>query len=72
MKAPLGSSSSERSFTVHFVHIHRYDVRWEYSDVKWASDSRWDVFLYATDEQARAGRSWGLDGRVVTGLVCRN
>ena len=28
-----------------------YDVRWEYSDVKWAS--RWDVYLYATDEQAR-------------------
>ena len=26
-----------------------YDVRWEYSDVKWAS--RWDVYLYATDEQ---------------------
>ena len=24
-------------------------VRWEYSDVKWAS--RWDVYLYATDEQ---------------------
>ena len=24
-------------------------MRWEYSDVKWAS--RWDVYLYATDEQ---------------------
>ena len=29
--------------------IFTYDVRWEYSDVKWAS--RWDVYLYATDEQ---------------------
>jgi len=26
-----------------------YDVRWEYSEVSWAS--RWDVYLYATDEQ---------------------
>ena len=26
-----------------------YDVRWEFSEVKWAS--RWDVYLYATDEQ---------------------
>lgn len=29
--------------------VWTYDVRWEYSDVKWAS--RWDVYLYATDEQ---------------------
>ena len=29
--------------------LFTYDVRWEYSDVKWAS--RWDVYLYATDEQ---------------------
>jgi len=29
--------------------IFTYDVKWEYSDVKWAS--RWDVYLYATDEQ---------------------
>uniref|UniRef100_A0A7S4BFB6 Transmembrane 9 superfamily member n=1 Tax=Chrysotila carterae TaxID=13221 RepID=A0A7S4BFB6_CHRCT len=29
--------------------IWTYDVSWEYSDVKWAS--RWDVYLYATDEQ---------------------
>jgi len=29
--------------------VFTYDVRWEYSDVKWAS--RWDVYLYATDEQ---------------------
>lgn len=26
-----------------------YDVKWEPSEVKWAS--RWDVYLYATDEQ---------------------
>jgi len=26
-----------------------YDVRWEFSEVAWAS--RWDVYLYATDEQ---------------------
>ena len=30
--------------------LFTYDVRWEYSDVKWAS--RWDVYLYATDEQS--------------------
>ncbi|KAG8457352.1 hypothetical protein KFE25_014081 [Diacronema lutheri] len=29
--------------------VWSYDVQWEYSDVKWAS--RWDVYLYATDEQ---------------------
>jgi transmembrane 9 superfamily member 2/4 len=29
--------------------VWTYDVKWEYSDVKWAS--RWDVYLYATDEQ---------------------
>lgn len=29
--------------------VFTYDVRWEYSDLKWAS--RWDVYLYATDEQ---------------------
>ena len=29
--------------------IFTYDVRWEYSEVKWAS--RWDIYLYATDEQ---------------------
>ena len=28
--------------------LFTYDVRWEYSDVKWAS--RWDVYLYATDD----------------------
>jgi len=29
--------------------VWTYDVKWEYSEVKWAS--RWDVYLYATDEQ---------------------
>jgi len=29
--------------------VWTYDIKWEYSDVKWAS--RWDVYLYATDEQ---------------------
>jgi len=29
--------------------VFSYDVKFEYSDVKWAS--RWDVYLYATDEQ---------------------
>ena len=29
--------------------IFTYDVEWEMSSVKWAS--RWDVYLYATDEQ---------------------
>ena len=29
--------------------VFTYDVKWEYSDVKWAS--RWDVYLYATDTE---------------------
>jgi hypothetical protein len=38
--------------------LFTYDVRWEYSDVKWAS--RWDVYLYATDEQIQRAGELGL------------
>jgi len=29
--------------------IYTYDVKWEYSDIKWAS--RWDLYLYMGDDQ---------------------
>ena len=43
------ASSARRADDGGRCSINRYDVLWEYSDVKWAS--RWDVYLYATDEQ---------------------
>ena len=29
--------------------VYTYDVKWEPSDVKWAS--RWDLYLYMGDDQ---------------------
>ena len=32
--------------------VYTYDVKWEYSDIRWAS--RWDLYLYMGDDQVRA------------------
>jgi len=57
-KGPLSTCSASKLVTHNMPPqpvsapgevVWAYDTRWEYSDVKWAS--RWDVYLYATDEQ---------------------
>ena len=48
-KAPVSHELPPQQVSQAGEVLFTYDVRWEYSDVKWAS--RWDVYLYATDEQ---------------------
>merc|ERR1711871_441187 len=48
-KAPVTHDMPPQQTSKADELLFTYDVRWEYSDVKWAS--RWDVYLYATDEQ---------------------
>jgi len=46
---PVTHDMTPQALTAEGKVTWTYDVKWEYSDVKWAS--RWDVYLYATDEQ---------------------
>ncbi len=47
--APVTHSMAPQPLNVGGEISWSYDVQWEWSDVKWAS--RWDVYLYATDEE---------------------
>merc|ERR1719243_523745 len=44
-----GSTSTPLAMNAPGEVIFTYDVKWEYSDIKWAS--RWDLYLYMGDDQ---------------------
>ena len=41
--------AQSKSANANLEIIYTYDVKWEYSDIKWAS--RWDLYLYMGDDQ---------------------